>query len=394
MVLVALLFPLLLLAADYNQVLNPGDSITVTGNGDGILQVVQNGNSATLNFVANATTTPTNTAIPTTVIPTPTPTGVQQGIWLSQNEIMALPMSGSGWDNVKAKAFATWGTANLKDINSQHDVYTLAGALYYARTGDTVIRTKVANAIMSTLETENGGETLAPSRNIVSYVISADLINLAQYDTTKNNQYKVWLTNVRNENLGGRTIITTHTDRPNNWGTHAGATRVAIARYLGDTVDLAKAANVFKGFVGDRTAYAGFKYGELWWQSNPSLPVGINPKGATIQGHNVDGVLPDDQRRGCSFVWPPCKENYAWEALQGAVVQAQLLHRAGYDSWNWSDKALLRAVTWLNITNQYPPNGDDVYITWIINKAYGSTFTTVSPVGIGKNMSFTDFTHK
>jgi hypothetical protein len=307
---------------------------------------------------------------------------------------MALPMSGAAWDNLKSKALSSWGSPNLQDLNSTHDVLTLAGALYYVRTGDANMRVKVANAIMSAPETENGGRTLEPSRNIVSYVIAADLINLGQYDAAKNNQFKTWLTNVRNETLDGRTIISTHEDRPNNWGTHAGATRVAIARYIGDTADLVAAANVFRGWLGERSAYAGFKYGDLAWQSDPANPRAINPVGATIQGHNVDGVLPEEERRGCAFQWPACKEGYTWEGMQGAVVQAQLLSRAGYDVWNWSDKAMLRATTWLYVTNQYPPTGDDTYIPWIINKAYGSNFATTSPVAIGKNMSFTDWTHK
>lgn len=365
----------------YNQNLNPGDSIIVAGIGEGSLSVVQSGNNATLTFAENPT-------------PTPVPSGSVNGIWMSQQEIMQLPMSGPAWDNLKSKANGSWGTANLKDLNSQHDVYTLAGALYYARTNDTNIRTKTTNAIMSSIGTQTGGRTLEPSRNLVSYIIAADLINLSAYDTTKDNQFKAFLTTIRNQTLDGRTIVSTHEDRPNNWGTHAGATRVAIDRYIGDITDLERAALVFKGWLGDRNAYAGFDYGDLSWQSDPTHPVGINPKNATIQGKNVDGVLPDDQRRGCGFVWPACKENYVWEALQGAVVQAYLLSRAGYDVWNWSDKAMLRAVTWLYNINNFPPTGDDTYIPWIINKVYGTSFTTVTPVSIGKNMSYTDFTHK
>lgn len=378
------MLPLLLfgvLAMQYNQSLNPGDSVVVSGLGEGTLNVVQSGNSATLSFVAAPA-------------PTPQPSGSIQGIWMSQAEIMQLPMSGTAWDNLKSKANGSWGTANLKDLNSTHDVYTLAGALYYARTNDNNMRTKVATAIMSAINTENGGRTLEPSRNIVSYVISADLINLATYNSANNNTFKAWLTSVRNKTLDGKTIISTHNIRPNNWGTHAGATRVAIDRYIGDTADLALAANVFKGWLGDRTAYSGFDFGDLAWQSDPSHPVAINPVNATIQGKNVDGVLPDDQRRGCGFTWPPCKENYTWEALQGASVQAQLLSRAGYDVWNWSDKAMLRAVTWLYNINGYRPTGDDVFIPWIINKNYGTSFATSSPVAIGKNMSYTDWTHR
>ena len=31
------------------------------------------------------------------------------------------------------------------------------------------------------------------------------------------------------------TLVSTHENRPNNWGTHAGAARAAVARYLGDS---------------------------------------------------------------------------------------------------------------------------------------------------------------
>lgn len=372
------------MAMVHNISLNPGDSAVVSGVGNGTLQVVQNGNSATLNFVAN----------PTEPTPTPVPSGTMNGIWLSRAEIQALPMSGTAWDNVRTKALGSWGSPNLKDLNSTHDVYTLAGALYYARTNDATIRAKTANAIVSSIGTQAGGRTLEPSRNLVSYIIAADLIDLKNYDSSKDNQWRSFLSSVRNQTLDGRTIISTHEDRPNNWGTHAGATRVAIAMYLGDTAELERAATVFKGWLGDRTAYAGFEYGELDWQYNPSQPVGINPKGATKNGYNIDGVLPDDQRRGCGFTIPACKENYTWEALQGASVQAWLLHRAGYDVFNWSDKALYRAVNWLYNVNAYPPSGDDVYIPWIINKAYGTTFKTVTPTAIGKNMSYTDYTHR
>ena len=69
-------------------------------------------------------------------------------------------------------------------------------------------------------------------------------------------------------------------------------------------------------------AAAGFEYGDLSWQADPTKPVGINPVGAKRDGHSIDGVLPDDQRRSGGFVWPPTKENYVWEALQGAIAQA------------------------------------------------------------------------
>src|SRR4029079_12867840 len=170
----------------------------------------------------------------------------------------------------------------------------------------------------------------------------------------------------------------------------ADASAIAADMYVGDKADLARAAQVFKGWLGDRSAYAGFKLGDLAWQANPTQPVGLNPRGATKNVHSVDGVLPDDQRRGGGFTWPAQKENYVWEALQGAVVEAELLSRAGFDTWNWSDKALLRAITWEYNVNNFPAKGDDTWEIFIINHAYGTNFPT-SAANTGKNLDFTDW---
>src|SRR3972149_4721930 len=151
------------------------------------------------------------------------------------------------------------------------------------------------------------------------------------------------------------------------------------------------AAQVFKGWLGDRSAHAGFEYGDLAWQCDPGNPVGINPAGCTKQGHSVDGVLPDDQRRGGGFTWPPPHENYVWEALQGALVQAVLLHRAGYDVWNWEDQALLRAARWLHEQASFPATGDDSWQPHIINFYYGTGFPAPVPSSPGKNLGWTDW---
>ena len=101
-------------------------------------------------------------------------------------------------------------------------------------------------------------------------------------------------------------------------------------------------------------------------------------------------MLPDDQRRAGGFTWPPQKENYVWEALQGAVVEAHLLSRAGYDAWNWSNKAMLRSVNWEYNVNNFPATGDDTWEIWMVNRAYGSSFA-VSSCNTGKNMGYTDW---
>ena len=150
---------------------------------------------------------------------------------------------------------------------------------------------------------------------------------------------------------------------------------------------------MFRGWLGDRSQYSGFKFGDMSWQADPANPVGIDKKGALIQGKNVDGVVPDDQRRSGGFVWPPPKENYVWAALGSAFVEAELLYRAGYpDVYAWSDSALLRAITWLNTVDGFPAQGDDGWVPWLANAAYGTAYPAPARTS-GKAMGWTDWTH-
>ena len=311
------------------------------------------------------------------------------GIWITPAEIAALPTSGPAWNALNSWASQTIASPDLSDQNDPDNVITMAKALVYARTGNATYRLEVLDAITRMMGTEATGRTLALGRELIAYVIAADLVGLpADLDL----RFRTFLVQVRTENLQGNTLISTNEDRPNNWGMHAGATRMAVARYLGDTADLARAAQVFKGWLGDRNSYAGFTYGDLAWQSDPQHPVGINPLGATIQGHSVDGVLPDDQRRSGGFTWPPPKENYVYEALQGALSQAVILHRAGYDVWNWSDRALLRAYQWLYTQCNFAAVGDDTWEMPLVDYYYGTHFWDGAATTPGKGVGFTDWT--
>jgi hypothetical protein len=336
------------------------------------------------------------TAKPLPPAGTTRPAGVVTGIWTSPAELAARPVSGAAWDNVKRAADGSAAPA-IANQDSDHDVQTMAAALVYARTGARAYRDKAAAGIAAAIGTEAGGRTLALGRNLPGYVIAADLIGLGGYDGALDDRFRGWLAGVRTATLSGDTLTSTHEQRPNNWGTHAGAARVAADAYLGDTADLDRAARVFHGWLGDRGAYAGFKYGDLSYQADPSAPVGVNPAGATKDGVSVDGALPDDMRRGCSFQPVPCHTDYAWEAMQGAVVQAELLARRGYDAWGWSDRALLRAATYLrNLDAQFGGwwvQADDRWQPFLLNKAYaGAGLPQGATASIGKNMAFTDWT--
>jgi hypothetical protein len=313
-----------------------------------------------------------------------------QGIWMSAAELSNLPMWGPAWDRLKNQADSPAGTPNIRDQDDATDVNTLAKALVYARTGDERYRTEVINLVMAAIDTELGGRTLALGRNLVSYVIAAELVSLP---ADKDQDFRNWLRRTLTEELDGRTLQSTHELRPNNWGTHAGASRAAVARYLGDVAELDRSARVFKGYLGDRASYANFSFGDLDWQCDPATPVGINRKGCTKEGHSIDGVLPDDQRRSGGFTWPPPKENYVYEGLQGAIVQAIILRRAGYDTLNWENRALLRAYEWLRDEALFPAEGDDTWQLPLVDHFYGEFFWDGSTVRLGKNIGWTDWTH-
>jgi hypothetical protein len=342
-----------------------------------------------------------------------------RGIWISRAEVRRLPMRGAAWSRLKAAADGPIGEADVADQDSNHDVLTMAVALVYVRTGDEIYRRKAAQAIESAVGTERGGRTLALGRNLLSYVIAADLIDLRSYDPAGEASFREWLTAVRLEPLGSdavpdQTLIGTAERSPSNWGGMAGASRVAIAAYLGDERDLARAAKVMKGWLGDRSAYPGipgplfrpddtgkgFRAGgyndDLSWQADPERPRGVNPKGAKKESHSIDGALPDDMRRGGPFQWPPAYTLYPREALSGYVALAELLYRQGYDVYEWEDRALLRATRFLYKLERAFPDEEwwepATPVYWIIKDRYGASLP-VEVGRIGRNVGWTDWTH-
>ena len=329
-------------------------------------------------------------------------------------------MAGAPWERVKAAADGPLGKADIADQDSNHDVLTMAVALVYARTGDESYRKKAAAAIESAIGTEEGGSTLAAGRNLLSYVIAADLIDLRAYDPSADAAFRQWLEHVRTETLTSeavpeQTLIGTAERAMNNWGGMAGASRVAIAAYLGDAEDLARAAKVMKGWLGDRSAYPGipgplfgpedvgkgFRAGgyndDLSWQADPERPKGVNPRGATKDGHSIDGALPDDMRRGGPFQWPPAYTQYPREALSGYVALAELLYRQGYDVYSWENQALLRATRFLYDLGRRFPDEEwwepRVPAYWIINYRYDTSFPVEVGTQVGRNFGWTDWTH-
>jgi hypothetical protein len=306
-------------------------------------------------------------------------------------------VSGTAWNNLLSHAQRACGVPALSDQEDSANVCVMAKALVFARTGNAAMRLGVVDAIRSIVSSGTyRGRALALGRELAAYPIAADLIALKTYDSALDTRFRSKIAQLLTTPTtdGPRNLIDCHERRPNNWGTHCGASRIAVAAYLRDSAELARAAKVFKGWLGDRGSYAGFKYGDLSWQCNPGAPVGINEAGCRIGSAQVGGVLPDDQRRAGAFTWPPPKENYVFEGLQGALVQAVILKRAGYDSFNWEGRALLRAFQWLQVQARFVATGDDTWQPHLVNYFYGrGTLPAVTPTQAGKNVGWTDWTH-
>lgn len=310
-----------------------------------------------------------------------------EDIFIDRSEALTLPTSGAAWRNLLDWAGESAANPDISDQNDQTDAVVMAKALVYARTGQSQYRDDVVKAVMDAMGTERGSGILAVARNLAAYVIAADIVGLDDADDA---EFRAWLKDVRFRVFDGSgpdlSLVTCHEERPNNFGTHCGTSRLAAALYLGDEDEVQRAATVFRGWLGDRSAYAGFNFGsDLSWHCDPTRPVGINPSNCSKDGRPVGGVLPDDQRRAGSYSWPPPKENYVWEALQGAVAQAYILERHGYDAFSWSDEALLRAVRWLYMDADFRAGNDDTGTVWLINDVYGANYETASTARPGKN---------
>jgi hypothetical protein len=315
------------------------------------------------------------------------------GIVMSTTRLRTEITAGSAWTNVVNAATDRSGGVDLADQDNTHAARTLAAALVFARTGDTGERDRVVAALRQLPSASlSGARVLSVARQLGGYAIAADLVGY------RDSGFATWIGGMRTTYIGnhGRwvTLSGTSEDSPNNWGAWAMASRIAVSAYLGDTADLQRAATVFRGFVGERSAYAGFRHTSDYdptWGCGDAAWVPINPASC---GDRSGAVLEDISRSAGSY--PSVDRTgltYSWEVLGGATLSARLLQRAGYtDVWQWGDRALLRAATFLHDHGGYTPAyRANQYIPHEINRAYGVSLGPLGSVGYGRQFGFTDF---
>jgi hypothetical protein len=358
---------------------------------------------------ASPVPSPTTSPSPSPTIPAssspsyPPPRAEGDYLLMTRAELMALPTSGKAWEALVGFAGGDFGRPDLHDQNARHDVSTLGAALVFARAGDQTYRDRARDGIMAAIGTEREGadnSILALGRQLGAYVLAADFIGLDGPDDAR---FRTWLSEIRTKTLGGHgrwtTLVGTHEDSANNWGAFAGASRIAASLYLGDSADVARAAEVLRGFLGDRSAYDGFQpvEGSASWACDPKAYVPINPP-CDRNGIDINGAIVRDIDRGGNLKWPPGRDGVAYtlEALQGLSLQAELISENGYgDAWHWSDDALRRAadlVTRSGESGGRTWNRSEVsyHLPWLLNARYDLGLPT-RPAGQGRIFGYTDW---
>ena len=313
------------------------------------------------------------------------------GLWINSKEIAALPTSGPAWSAMHSAATSSWGTPTIADQNSKADTNTLAGALVAVRTNDAAMKTKVRSQLMALAANHPYDRVLALSRELPSYVIAADLVGL---DSGQRATFEKFLreamTHKMDGHSGGTDLVSTALLSPNNWGTMARAAAAAVYVYLGDDAGLAKIADTQEAWLGGNAPNT-LKYSSTNWHAG-SPKKGINARGASRDGHSLDGVIPEDQRRTGEYTWPAPKGSYPHEALQGAIVTSVILDRAGALPFDAGDKALERAERWLVTTNANPPASDDGNTPWLLVKYGSGSFARSASATAGKNIAWAAWT--
>jgi hypothetical protein len=278
---------------------------------------------------------------------------------------------------------------------------TLAAALVYARTGDVRYRDFVikvnrfvigSESSPSTNGTSSDSVVLATMRQISGYVLAADLVGMDPSVTGSRSGYtstvwKTWLGALRTKLIattGFRSIVDNN-KRASNWGAWASAARITIDVYLGDSADLAAVVDRLKLYLGESTSGTWVKTGafDASWACVPAGSsvefVAVNPSSC---GTAKDGVIVEDASRSAYAFprWDKSGIDYSFHAYGAQLVAAIVLHRQGYDVWNWGNRAFKRIMDSLNRLGAATGNGRSTatHVSWIPRHFYGVSYPTVA----------------
>ncbi|HEX5014181.1 MAG TPA: hypothetical protein VFV72_08465 [Candidatus Limnocylindrales bacterium] len=257
----------------------------------------------------------------------PTASPRTEGIFISPADLAALPRSGPAYEAVAAAAAPPWPEPDLTNPDSRHQLHVLASALL----GDRERARDGIRDALGTFAARHDQGVLALGRQLPAYIVSADLIDLANFDPGLDEALRhdlgLWRNAVVGTHNRWKTLAFTFGDSSNNWGAHAGAAVIAIDRYLGKPLDDDWA--IFRGFTGDPDAHR-FPQPKIerptWYGAKTWTPVQVLPNDPR------DGAVTEDAWR--AGYYPKVSNTYVMDSAQALAVQAELLSRAGYPAWD------------------------------------------------------------
>lgn len=307
-----------------------------------------------------------------------TPDGtVALGMWINKRELDRLSMSGTQWGHVLTAADmapSQWGDIDIQNNSSAHSVNMMAAALVYARKAGhhadaATYRNKVASELRRLVDHPlSEGSITGPARQIGAYAVSADLIDLPRLDAGLDQRFKSWLLAALDKPLsgaGGSVRGQAITRGGGNTRMHAAWSVTTAELYRGnrtavERVNLATMRGY--GMPVDVKLDWTTDAAEVSWQLTPAIErneswYSVHPVGASKDGHNFDGVMPNDYRRNglytaATFPGDGSVSSYPDVAMEGLVAFTHVLERAGYPAAAWGDKAVLRAATRLKYLSE------------------------------------------
>ena len=107
------------------------------------------------------------------------------GVWISNEEIQKLPTDGAAWLALTEHARLPATHPDLSNQDDPSNVCVLAKALYYARTRDETFASEVRAAFERVQGSERYADTLSIGRELIAYVIAADIVGLSGTERTR-----------------------------------------------------------------------------------------------------------------------------------------------------------------------------------------------------------------
>jgi hypothetical protein len=346
------------------------------------------------------------------VLPQPGARPAGDGIWLSPDEIAAFPTDTDAFRRLEDAAGQPIERHDLSDQDSPTPGHLMQLALLAARLDDDRLRGRARDLIVAAIGTEDGdtgqhqarNRPLGIGRNLPAYVISADVIGLDSFDPATGDRFRSWLDELRSKVIAGvdYSLVGIEPVDHSNWGAHMGAALTAANLYLHDSAAIRTSADILRGWLGERAGRQDWEYDTdrhdySWMCAYPDVDafLPVNPAGCERDGMAIGGIIPIDMQRGDGFRVPPRYTQYPRETLQARTAQAELLYRAGFDTWAWADSALRRiAERQLAMGEEFDPDWYEPRMGcyWIIARRTGVELPLEEP-STGRSVFGVDWTH-